>query len=66
MSKKAKTQTELLQEIVDLLTPMNNLAIYQIGQINKQIQREADLADIRRTRTADEEMRKEALAKENK
>ncbi len=43
MSKKAKTQTELLQEIVDLLTPMNNLAVYQIGQINDQLNKQKQI-----------------------
>lgn len=38
-----KTQTELLQEISDLLTPMSNLARYNIQQINEAIkQREAE------------------------
>lgn len=37
MSKK-KTQTELLQEIADLLTPVANLARYNIGLINQQLQ----------------------------
>ena len=36
MSKK-KTQTELLQEIATLLTPVSNLARYQIQQINDAI-----------------------------
>jgi len=33
-----KTQAELLQEIVDLLTPVANLARYQIGDINARAQ----------------------------
>ena len=32
-----KTQTELLEEIKELLTPINNLARYYIQQINTQI-----------------------------
>ena len=40
MAKK-KTQTELLQEIADLLLPMSNLARYQIQKINETIQAEA-------------------------
>lgn len=34
---KNKTQKELLQEVIDLLTPISNLARYQISQINAQI-----------------------------
>ena len=37
MAKK-KTQSELLQEIVTLLEPINNLSRYYISQINAQIQ----------------------------
>ena len=37
MAKK-KSQTELLQEIVDLLIPVSNLARYDISKINAQIQ----------------------------
>ncbi len=37
MAKSKKTQLELLQEIVDLLTPVSNLSRYQIQKINEQI-----------------------------
>lgn len=40
MAKK-KTQTELLQELVDLLAPISNLARYQIGQINTALAAQA-------------------------
>ena len=42
MSKKKKTQSELLQEIAELLVPMSNLARYQIQKINEQIQAAQD------------------------
>ena len=44
MSKKNKTQKDLLQEIADLLLPMSNLARYQIQKINEQIQAQQALA----------------------
>ena len=37
-----KTQTELLQEIVDLLIPVSNLARYDIGKINEKIKAAQD------------------------
>lgn len=40
-----KTQTELLQEIVDLLTPMSNLSRYQIGKINQALELAAQSAE---------------------
>ena len=58
MSKK--TQTDLLQEIVDLLTPINNLAIYEIGKINKKLNAKAAVAHLKKTKTAEDEMKKEA------
>ena len=44
MAKK-KTQLELLQEIADLLTPVANLAKYQIGVINQQHAEQAKRAE---------------------
>ena len=44
MSRKNKTQKDLLQEIADLLLPMSNLARYQIQKINEQIQAQQALA----------------------
>lgn len=38
MAAKKKTQTELLTEIVELLTPINNLTRYYIQNINQQIE----------------------------
>lgn len=43
MSKK--TQTDLLQEIVDLLTPMSNLAKHKITLINEDTFKQKLLQD---------------------
>ena len=58
MSKKNKTQKDLLQEIADLLLPMSNLARYQIQKINEQIQAAQD-ALAKTEVTAEEEVKSE-------
>ncbi len=58
MAKSKKTQLELLQEIVDLLTPVSNLSRYQIQKINEQIAKEQ--SPLKQTKTAESEMKKEA------
>ena len=44
-----KTQAELLQEIVDLLTPVANLARYQIAEINARAQDQAAYAEYQKS-----------------
>lgn len=36
-----KTQTQLLEEVIELLKPINNLTRYYIQEINKQIAAQA-------------------------
>lgn len=45
-----KTQTQLLQELIELLKPINNLSRYYIQQINAQIAANAPAEEA----TADE------------
>ena len=42
-----KTQTQLLEEIVELLTPVANMAKYNIQQINNQIAEQDALMKLR-------------------
>ena len=43
-----KTQVQLLEEIVELLTPVANMARYQIGQINQQAQEQQAYAQFQK------------------
>ncbi len=56
---KKKPQAELLEQLIELMTPVSNLARYQIQKINEQIAEQQKLADIKKTRTAANEMKKE-------
>ena len=41
-----KTNSELLQELIDLMTPMAEMAKYQIQQINNDIERNKIVQDF--------------------
>lgn len=41
-----KTNAELLQELIDLMTPMAEMAKYQIQQINNDIERNKIVQDF--------------------
>jgi len=44
-----KTQVQLLEEIVELLTPVANLARYQIAEINARAQDQAAYAEYQKS-----------------
>ena len=50
---KKKTTDELLQELIDLITPVSNLAKFNITQINQQLEAQK-VATERENRTSDE------------
>ena len=59
-----KTQTELLEEIVELLTPVSNMAKYQIGQINQASAEQAALAELRQKQFEEQQQAQAELKKE--
>ena len=50
---KGKTDRELIEEIITLLTPISNLAKFNINQINQQLEAQK-VATERENRTSDE------------
>ena len=57
-----KTNGELLQELIDLMTPMSELAKYQIQQINNDIQRNEIVQEYLEMKKKEEAEQKEEEA----
>ena len=54
-----KTQTQLLNEIVNLLKPISELSNHYSRILNKDIENEKLISPLKTTRTAEGEMKKQ-------
>ena len=57
--KDDKTQTQLLNEIVELLKPISELSNHYSRILNKDIENEKLISSLKTTRTAEGEMKKQ-------
>jgi hypothetical protein len=57
--KDDKTQTQLLNEIVELLKPISELSNHYSRILNKDIENEKLISPLKATRTAEGEMKKQ-------
>tara|TARA_B100000900_G_scaffold413886_1_gene438958 strand:- start:250 stop:432 length:183 start_codon:yes stop_codon:yes gene_type:complete len=57
--KDDKTQTQLLNEIVNLLKPISELSKHYSRVLNDDVEKEKSISHLKITRTAEGEMKKQ-------